>query len=82
MLKGCSEIGHDNRSASLGRFPTGVGTSYVSQGIFFFLKKNHIIKVIYVSYKKQPQDKMKLPSLHSHFQFALKQFALHCPQIF
>lgn len=49
---------------------------------FFFLKKNHIIKVIYVSYKKQPQDKMKLPSLHSHFQFALKQFALHCPQIF
>ena len=46
-----ARFGH--RSASLRGFPVRVGTSYVSQRIFFFLKKNHIIRVIYVSYKKK-----------------------------
>ena len=67
MLKGCSEIGRDNKSVSLGGFPWELGPNRCLRGFFFSLK-NYIMKVIYVSYKKQPHNKTKLPSLQTHFQ--------------
>ena len=57
MLKGCSETGRDNRSASLRRFPVRVGTSYVSQRIFFFLKKKSHYKSYICLIKKKHRIK-------------------------